>query len=779
MRKLSLLLLSIAFCCILFAQDSATVKGVVVDAKTGEKLLGVNVFIESIAIGTSTDTEGRFSLTGIKKGTYMLTASFLGYKQSSKKVHLENKSLKTISFFLEESAQSLEEVTITAKSEARKLREQAMPISVISMNQLSGTVNSIADVLNKTLGVTIRNSGGVGGTSRISVRGLEGKRIGFFIDEAPMNDNTDFLDINDIPVDMIDRIEVYKGVVPAKFGGSAIGGAVNIVLKEYPPKYFDFSYAIESFNTHKISTVAKRNLQEKGLEVGIGGYYTYSDNDYEMELPFDPKKRKVRRSNDQFKKITIGASLRAKKWWFDEVSFEPVFVKTKKQIQGVYQKISEAKYESQAYFLATKMVKTDFLTPGLDMDFSNAFAYTIYELDDYAKKAFHWDGTPRSTAGKYGGEITRYPSDSYNQQYLFQNKTNLNYIINNNNSINFNSLYKFVKGIPKDDLKDLAEKYKSNFDSNMNSWVVGITHEFRNKRERWLNSFTGKFYYYSIKTKNAVPYIKKVTDINMHKSNFGLSNASRYKITPSFMIKGSIAYDIRLPSENELLGDGKFIKPSGDLSPERSTSGNLGILLDQNGNTKHNLQVELNLFYMHLKDMIGPNGGSLDMNYKNYLKIENKGIEFEIKADILPWLYAYANTTYQDMRNIANFERDSQVVNPNKDKRQPNIPYFVINSGVELHKENFFGGTSQNSRFLVDGTFIDEYSYDYEHSTEYKERAIPKSFVIDLGFEHSFNDGSIILSLKAKNITNQIYFTEFKRPQPQRNFGLKLRYILK
>ena len=81
---------------------------------------------------------------------------------------------------------------------------------------------------------TVRSTGGVGSASRLSVRGLEGKRIGFFIDEAPMNDQSDFLDLNDIPVDMIDRIEIYKGVVPAKFGGSAMGGAVNIVLKEYP-----------------------------------------------------------------------------------------------------------------------------------------------------------------------------------------------------------------------------------------------------------------------------------------------------------------------------------------------------------------------------------------------------------------------------------------------------------------------------------------------------------------------------------------------------------------
>ena len=66
---------------------------------------------------------------------------------------------------LEPETQSLGEVVVTAKSEARQLREQAMPMSVISMQQLQGTVSNVQDVLSKTVGVTIRNTGGVGSSS--------------------------------------------------------------------------------------------------------------------------------------------------------------------------------------------------------------------------------------------------------------------------------------------------------------------------------------------------------------------------------------------------------------------------------------------------------------------------------------------------------------------------------------------------------------------------------------------------------------------------------------
>lgn len=149
----------------------------------------------------------------------------MGYRTRQEEVRISELKTKKLVIRLEPETQSLGEVVVTAKSEARQLREQAMPMSVISMQQLQGTVSNVQDVLSKTVGVTIRNTGGVGSSSRVSVRGLEGKRIGFFIDGSPMNDNSDFIDINDIPVDMIDRIEIYKGVVPARFGGSSVGGS--------------------------------------------------------------------------------------------------------------------------------------------------------------------------------------------------------------------------------------------------------------------------------------------------------------------------------------------------------------------------------------------------------------------------------------------------------------------------------------------------------------------------------------------------------------------------
>ena len=116
----------------------------------------------------------------------------------------------------------MKEVMVTARSEIRKLKESAMPISVIGQRQLQGTATNINDVLARTVGVTVRNTGGLGSASRISLRGLEGKRMGMYVDEIPMSQLSNFVALNDIPTNMIERIEVYKGIVPYKFGGGCV-----------------------------------------------------------------------------------------------------------------------------------------------------------------------------------------------------------------------------------------------------------------------------------------------------------------------------------------------------------------------------------------------------------------------------------------------------------------------------------------------------------------------------------------------------------------------------
>jgi len=758
----------------LWAQNIAELSGKITDKATQKPLIGADIYLKELKKGANADAQGNYYLKGIPEGTYTIIGSYLGYQSFSKKIYLKGQERLDIS--LKEQAEEISGVTVSGKSIAHQKKEESMPVTVIDMSNMRGTVSNVQDILAKTVGVTLRTSGGVGSSSRISVRGLEGKRIGFFIDELPMTEQTDYLDINDIPVDMIDRIEIYKGVVPARFGGSSLGGAINIVIREYPDKYADLSYGYESFNTHKAQGVFKRNLKARGLVFGIGGGYTTSDNNYTFDSPYREGLR-ITRNHDKYRKYIIGGSFKAKKWWFDEVEFEPVVVKTYKEIQGIEYDIREAHSESLMAGLANKLTKDNFLTEGLNFDMFNGVVLTKMNFIDKATRRYEWDGSSYPTPSRYGGEVGyNFPSDSDDQKLSFINKTNLEYIINERHSFNFNSVFSIAKGTPKDELKTLSLGKQVNFDSRMHSWVSGLTYDLRSLNDIFLNSLTVRYYQYTMHTQMAPLFVPGKYDIDLQKNNWGVNNAMRYRFLPSLMGKLSAGYEVRIPSENELLGDGISVVPSADLLPERNASANLGLLFDLTGKHPTNAQIEMNFFYMYLQDMIRYTAGLIGAQYQNFGEMRTLGVEFEAKADVLPSLYAYVNTTYQDLRDTRDYEPASTVPNPTKYKRMPNIPYLMANAGIEFHRENLFGGSGQNTRLFADVAFVEEYFYDFE-LTQLQKRRIPRSTTIDIGFEHSFLNNKLFISGKLRNVTNEKTLSEFNRPLPGINGGVKIRMI--
>ena len=767
-------LLLLLFSLSISAQNTAELIGTVTDKVTHQPLIGADVYIKELNKGVSTDARGQYRLAHLPEGNYTVWFSFLGYQTFGKKISVKGQMRSDVS--LKEQAEEISGVTVSGKSIAHQKKEQSMPVTVIDMSNLRGTVSSVQDILLKTVGITLRSSGGVGSSSRISVRGLEGKRIGFFIDELPLGEQTDYIDINDIPIDMIDRIEIYKGVVPARFGGSSLGGAINIVIREYPDKYADLSYGYESYNTHKAQGVFKRNLKQRGLVFGIGGGYTSSDNNYTFDSPFQEGLR-ITRNHDKYRKLIIGGSFKAKKWWFDEVELEPVFVKTYKEIQGIEYDIREAHSQSLMTGLSNKLEKDNFLTEGLNLDMFNGLVLTKMNFIDKATRRYEWDGSSYPTPSRYGGEAGyNYPSDSDDKKLTFINKTNLEYILTERHSLNINSVFSMANGTPKDDLKTLSLGKQVNFDSQMRSWISGLTYDFCTLNDVFLNSLTVRHYMYTMHTQMAPLFVPGKYDVDVSKSDFGVNNAMRYRFLPSLMGKLSAGYEVRIPSETELLGDGIAVIPSPDLLPERNLSANLGLLFDLTGKHPTNAQIEMNFFYMYLQDMIRYTAGLIGAQYQNFGEMRTLGVEFEAKADVLPSLYLYGNTTYQDLRDTRAYEPESTVPNPTKNKRMPNIPYLMANAGLEFHRENLFGGTGQNTRLFADIAFVEEYYYDFE-MTQLQKRRIPRSTTIDIGFEHSFLNNKVFLSGKVRNITNEKTLSEFNRPLMGINGGVKLRVI--
>lgn len=674
----------------------------------------------------------------------------------------------------------MKEVMVTARSEIRKLKESAMPISVIGQRQLQGTATNINDVLARTVGVTVRNTGGLGSASRISLRGLEGKRMGMYVDEVPMSQLSNFVALNDIPTNMIERIEVYKGIVPYKFGGSALGGAVNVVTKEYPPVYFDFSYELGSFNTHQVSTVFKRTNHKTGLQFGIGGAFSFSKNNYKMTLA-NLDNRIVERDHDKFNKVMAGMSVKATKWWFDEMKWELIFLKTRQEIQGIDLDVREAYNHSVSGLTALTLKRKNFFLDGLDFDFDIGYIIGRYGLNDKASNRYDWDGNKLPAVSPYGGEQNNFPSDGRNRSNELTSKLNLGYTIDKHHGINLNVYFDRNLLHPNDSLMDKALGFQSNFPSKMKTLTTGLSYDLTLFDGRFQNAFTLKNFIFSSHSRSIDVYsVRAPEPVKVSKSYFGFSDAFRYKFTDDLMLKASFNSEVRIPTSEELIGNGYSILASPALKPERTSGVNLGMLyrhLKQDGGL---VEIELNGFYNQLKDMIRftPDMIPTMARYRNFGSVRTRGIELDVKGDVCPVLYLYANGTYQDLRDVRKLTPGTTVENPTYMKRIPNVPYLLANFGAEFHKENLFGGKEQNTRFLFDASYVHTYYYDFEVS-RYQDKKIPSALTMDAAVEHSFKNDQWVLTFKVKNLMDRHVVSEFNRPLPGRYIGVKVRYLLK
>lgn len=776
-KRLRLALLCL-LCTMTISAQKAIVYGQITDDKTGESIAGAWVSIAKDGKGTVADANGRYILNIQGRQQVRLNFQYLGYKTESREIALRDSVCCNIR--LKPVDNVLDEVTVTTRSEMRKLRESAMPISVIGQRQLQGTASNINDVLARTVGVTVRNTGGMGSALRISVRGLEGKRMGMYIDEAPMSQLSNFVALNDIPTNMIERIEVYKGIVPYKFGGSALGGAVNVVTKEYPPIYLDFSYEIGSFNTHQVSSVLKRTNRKSGLQFGVGGVVSYAKNNYKMTLA-NLDGRIVERDHDRFNKIMGGMSVKATQWWFDEMKWELIFTKSRQEIQGIDLNVREAYNHSINYVTALTLKRKNFFLDGLDFDFNAGYIIGKYGLCDKAEHRYDWDGKVLPPVSSFGGEQNNFASDGNNRSNELAAKLNMGYTLDMHHALNLNIYADHNSLHPNDSLMDKSLGFRANFPSKMKTLTVGLSYDLTLFDGRFQNAFTLKEFLFSSHSRSIDIFsVKEPQPVKTSKNYIGFSNAMRYKFTNDLMLKASFNSEVRIPTSEELIGNGYSILASPALRPERTSGVNLGLLYRHIKADGGLIEVELNGFYNQLEDMIRftPDMIPTMARYRNFGSVRTKGVELEAKGDICPLLYLYANGTYQDLRDVRKTIPGTEVENPTRNKRIPNVPYLLANFGAELHKENLFGGSGQNTRLLFDASYIHQYFYDFEVS-KYQERKIPTSMTMDAALEHSFCNDRWTITFKVKNLTDRRIVSELNRPLPGRYIGIKLRYLFK
>lgn len=270
-KKISLFL-CLFFCCFsVTAQEKFTLSGTISDSNSNETLIGVNLFIPELKTGITTNEYGFYSIT-IPKGSYTIRISYMGYNSLEEKILLE-KNTKT-NFKLFTSENTLKEVIVTDTKTKTDIRKPEMSVNKLSISAIKRmpVVLGEVDVLKSILllpGVT--NAGE--GASGFNVRGGGADQNLILLDEATIfNSSHVFGFFSVFNPDAIKDLKLYKGGIPARFGGRA-ASVLDIYQKDGNSKKFSTNGGIGLISSHLL--LEGPLVKDKGSFL-IGGRSSYA-----------------------------------------------------------------------------------------------------------------------------------------------------------------------------------------------------------------------------------------------------------------------------------------------------------------------------------------------------------------------------------------------------------------------------------------------------------------------------------------------------------------------
>ena len=212
----------------------ANVYGHVKDAKTGEHLPYVLVQLKGTTIATTTDKTGHYFLKNLPEGTFVVEAKYLGYASQSKTINVKHDTSKELNFSLSPSDMNLDEVVVSANRNETKRRLAPNLVNVIGGKLFDITQSTcLAQGLNFQPGVRTEDDCQNCGFTQVRINGLDGHYSQILVDSRPVFSSLNGVyGLEQIPANMVDRVEVVRGGGSALFGASAIGGTINIITKE-------------------------------------------------------------------------------------------------------------------------------------------------------------------------------------------------------------------------------------------------------------------------------------------------------------------------------------------------------------------------------------------------------------------------------------------------------------------------------------------------------------------------------------------------------------------
>ena len=268
--------------------EGYTISGHVIEKDSEEDIPFATILIVGTDKGAVSNEVGQFKLTNLNGGEYTLRVSAVGYRTMEKTITVGSEYMVVVHFPLEEEAYVVDEVVVSASRTEVSRREAPVVVNILSP-KLFEAVNStdLAKSLNFQSGLRVENNCQNCGFPQVRINGLDGPYSQILINSRPIISALGGVyGLEQIPTNMIDRVEVVRGGGSALFGANAVGGTINIITKDPISNSFQVSSMFsnlggkswEQYMGANVSLVAKDNTY------GIALYQSYRNrNPYDHD----------------------------------------------------------------------------------------------------------------------------------------------------------------------------------------------------------------------------------------------------------------------------------------------------------------------------------------------------------------------------------------------------------------------------------------------------------------------------------------------------------------
>ena len=758
------------------------VSGIVKDAQ-GKPVPFANVTLENSSTGCSSDSLGRYSLA-CKSGKHTLTASAVGFASESHTLNLQSDTV--CHFVLQENSVELNRVTVIGKTAATQLKEGAYTVNALNIQASVNKLVTLNDIVDRSAGVKVRRQGGIGSDYDLAINGLSGNSIRYFIDGVPLDSKGNDVGLDNIPLNMVERVEVYKGVVPAHLSSDALGGAVNIVTKRQRQNYLDASYGGGSFHTHSGDISGQYIIPGTALAIRPTFGINSSRNDYimkDVEVWDEERDQYIltdkRRFHDAFRSIysQLETGVSDVKW-ADQFFVSGSFSKVNKELQtGAMQNkvYGEAARHSQAWNLSMRYTKQ---WNKLNTRLNISHTWDQSETVDTAYRKYSWDG---SWMPSNGNEIShKAKSIRTYKRPLWVVSTGVDYDFGRSHNLALN----YMMNRQENKRTDKVDREFEPTNDVVTKHILSLTYSQSFLEERLQNSFFVKDYINatSIKqTDNSSVTGADRIDPDATKTYWGAGWGSRFTLIDAFSLKASYEHSVRLPLARELLGNGTTIYPNLTLQPEMSNNYNLGIFGSWLIHPEHIFNYEVNGVIRHVQNYIRANVSEREgmMQYLNEPAIDIKGIDFELSYIWRRALQFSINGSWSDARDLKEFKTDGNPSATYKN-RVPNRPWLFGNTEISYTFRNLSQAKDQ-LRLGCSYQWIHWYYLNWEaYGVTSSKAKIPTQHVTGVDVTYSWQSGRFTynLSLSCDNLFNKLVYDNYMLQKPGRAIYAKFRIFI-